>query len=330
MKRLLPFLLLFFCWISSAEAANRFLTCSVTCTITASDTTIWGTTTGGTGASVPGSSDAVILDGATCVGGVTCTATMGAGYNPTWQSITMGACTASTTGCIFDWSVNNNSVTLTSNAAFSGTGTGTRTLKMGSGTWTLNSTANSNLWNMTATTNLTLNAGSSTVLINGVSASNPRTFIGGGLTYSTLQITATGSGFVHITGANTFSNLTATAPVALQLAAPATTQTVTTLALNGTSANQVYLFTDTPDSVATLSVASNAPTMTWVGLRDITGTGGATFAATNSFDLGHNTGITITVPSTTGGGGRIIGGWLLPRYLYPTNDNDLMWLEKAA
>src|SRR3954469_16922347 len=85
-----------------AEAANRFLTCTTTCTITAADTSIWGSVSGGTGASVPSTFDDVILDAGTCVAGTTCTATMGAAYNPTWQSFTMSACTASTAGCIFE------------------------------------------------------------------------------------------------------------------------------------------------------------------------------------------------------------------------------------
>src|SRR6185369_2856541 len=141
MRQLAP-LILWLLLCLPAEAANRFLTCAVTCTITAADTTIWGTTSGGTGASVPGSSDAVILDAATCVGGVTCTATMGAGYNPTWQSITMGACTASTTGCIFDWSANNNNVTLSAATGLNNNNTGTRTLNMGAGNWTFTGVGN--------------------------------------------------------------------------------------------------------------------------------------------------------------------------------------------
>jgi len=112
MKKLFGFALLALAFLAPdlAQAANRFLTCTTACTITAADTSIWGTASGGTGASVPGSGDAVILDGNTCVGGTTCTATMGAAYNPTWQSFDMSACTASTSGCIFD--ANTNSKTM--------------------------------------------------------------------------------------------------------------------------------------------------------------------------------------------------------------------------
>src|SRR5262245_672467 len=112
-----------------ALAANRFAVCTTTCTWDGASTAMWSTTSGGgTGASVPGSGDAVILDAATCVGGTTCTITVNT--NPTIQSLTMGACTASTTGCILDFSVNNNSPTLSVVPSLSVTGTGTRNLKM--------------------------------------------------------------------------------------------------------------------------------------------------------------------------------------------------------
>lgn len=312
---------------SGVEAANRFLTCATACTITAADTTIWGTTSGGVGASVPGSGDAVILDAATCVGGVTCTATMGAAYNPTWQSITMGACTASTTGCIFDWSANNNSPILTATTGMSLSGSGTRNLKMGNGTWSITST--SGAWTATTTTNLTFNANSSTIAFASVASTNTRTFNGGSLTYNTVTVGANSSGgrFI-VAGSNTFGVLTITGQNALTLT-QSTTQVITTLNLNGSSSGQIFVSSSILDTIATISVASNAPTMTWVGFRDTTGFGGASFVATNSSNLGNNSGITITPPSTSGGG-RIIGGWLLRRDLYHDNDNNLAWLERAA
>jgi hypothetical protein len=59
------------------------------------------------------------------------------------------------------------------------------------------------------------------------------------------------------------------------------------------------------------------------------GSGGATFTATNVFGIGVTTGWSITPPSA-GGGGHIIGGWLLKRDLFPSNDDDPMWPEKVA
>ncbi len=329
MKRLTLSLIALFLLVCDASAANRFLTCNTACTITASDTTIWGTTTGGTGASVPGSSDAVILDGATCVGGTTCTATMGAGYNPTWQSITMGACTASTTGCIFDWSVNNNSPTLTASNAFSGSGTGTRNFKMGNGTWTIsNNTAASTLWTMATTTNLTFTANSSTIVFSG-NSTGTLTFNGGGLTYSTVTFNGASSrgGFI-IAGSNTIATLNVAAPNVLGFTNSTTTTVTNAFAFVGTSANPIDIQSTSFGSAATISIATGTATLTWGSVRGLTCQGGATFTASNAFDNGFNSGITITGP-TSGGGPNIIGGWLLERD-FPANDNFMALWEKAA
>lgn len=328
MKRFILLLSLLFCLWSAApvDAANRFLTCNTTCTITAADTSIWGTTTGGTGASVPGSADAVILDGATCVGGTTCTATMGAGYNPTWQSITMGACTASTAGCILDFSVNNNSITLSS--SLSSSGTGTRTLNMGNGTWTFSGVSIVFL-DFTTTTNFTFNANSSTISVTGATGSKSLT--SGGKTFNIVSISNQTNGAVTFNGGPTIATLNVTAPANLRIASSATMTITNAFTWSGTSTNQISLEATTVGTVGTISVASGSPTMSWAAVRDITFTGGATFTATNSFNNLGNTGITITAPSTSGGGPNIIGGWLTKRDLAPAaNDNTPMWLGAAA
>src|SRR6476620_2626099 len=187
MNKLFGLFLLAFAFLAPdvAQAANRFLTCATTCTITAIDTSIWGTTTGGTGASVPGASDDVILDGATCVGGTTCTATMGAGYNPTWISVTQSACTASTAGCILDLSANNNNVTVTGSNCYTNTGAGTRTINMGSGTWTCSN--NSAIYSINAS--LTYTQGASTIAFTGTGGTSSRRLTGGaGKTFNIVTV----------------------------------------------------------------------------------------------------------------------------------------------
>lgn len=312
-----------------AEAASRFAVCTTACTWDGSSTLMWSATSGGaTGASVPGSSDTVTLDASTCVGGVTCTITVNT--TVTVQSITMGACTASTTGCVLDFSANNNNVTLTANTGFSGTGTGTRTVNLGGGLWTLSATANATIWNMTTTTNLTFNANGSTISLTGNAASSTsRGFTGGSLTYNNLSVGAASSGgIVAITGANTFADIAMTGPTQLSLPG-GTTTTVTSLSITGASGSPCFLTSNSFSQNATLSDASGTDTLTWAGIRGITFQGGATFAATSSFDLGGNSGITITAP-TTGGGGVIIGGWVLRRDLGAANDNAPAWLNLAA
>lgn len=299
------FFLALACWAPDiAQAASRFLTCATTCTITAADTSIWGTTTGGTGASVPGSSDDVILDAATCVGGTTCTATFGAGYNPTWISLTMSLCTASTAGCILDASVNNNNIVLTGSTAYTNSGSGTRTLNMGNGTWTLS--GNGAIWNIAASA--TLNAGSSTLAFTGSGGtSGRRDLLGGGKTYSTVTISGSTGAAFRIQSQNTFGTLTIAGPNRFFLGGGGT-QTVTTMTnVAASSSNPVLFTTDTPATgVATISSANNW-TCDWCGFTFMTFSGGGTFSATNSLNFGANTGITISPPSG-GGGGRIIGG----------------------
>jgi hypothetical protein len=311
MKCLAALLILMFILLPvSAHAAARFLVaCTSTCTWDASTTSIWSTTSGGSGgSSVPGSGDTVTLDANSCTGGVTCTITVNTTI--TVQSITMGACTASTTGCVLDFSVNNNNVTLSvANNAFSGTGTGTRTLKMGNGTWTMNGTTAGNAaWTMSVTTNLTFNANSSTISITG-SSTSPVNFNGGGLTYNALTIGGSARGGIKISGANTFASLTITAPNSVLFPNGVTTTITNLIESSQAAANPILIASDgiTSNAVATISSA-NSPTLSWTSFKNTTWTGGGTFAATSSQDYGLNTGITITAPSSGSSGGFIIGG----------------------
>lgn len=76
------------------------------------------------------------------------------------------------------------------------------------------------------------------------------------------------------------------------------TQTLSgTISIIGTGAGPIGFMASTFNSTgAAISMASGTPTFGWCAFRDMAFSGGATFAATNSFDLGHNTGITITPP----------------------------------
>lgn len=288
-------------WPSLVHAANRFLTCNTTCTITAADTSIWGSSSGGTGASVPGSSDAVILDGATCVGGTTCTATMGAAYNPTWQTLTMGACTASTSGCILTFATNNNNITLNAtNTVLSLTGTGVRTLNMGSGTWTLSGATP--IIDTDTATNLTLSGASATISYTSASPVGARTFSTGAKTWGNIIIAANSTGYStwFINGA-TFTSLTVGAGVHLNFQ-NGHTFTITTLTMNCTTAALCLVRSQSQSTETTLALT----TANIVGMAAnlVTFTGSPT--ATSSYSLGGVTGITIVAPAA--GANRIFGG----------------------
>lgn len=281
-----------------ADAASRFLICATTCTIDSSNTLIWSATSGGaTGASVPGSADTVTLDANTCVGGTTCTATMNFGGTWTIQSFTMGACTASTTGCIFDNSVNNNNITLSlSGIALSLTGTGTRNVKLGSATYTLSGADAT--YTASTITNLTFSGASSTIRFSGA---GDRTFTSGGasLTYGTLVIdAASGAGTISV-GNSTVTTTTVAAPNYINI-----TQGQNfnggVITLSGSSGSFIGIGATSPTATATLT-ASGGSSMSWIAPNQIIFVGSPTVS--NCMNLGTtNSGITCNFTGTPIGG----------------------------
>ena len=307
---------LFLFWIAFfaldfAHAANKFAFCTTACTWDTTNTpNIWFTATGGGGSptTIPGSGDFAIFDGATCAGGLTCTITAGTDISgTTLLGFTAGACTASTTGCILDFSVNNPSFTLTNVSSFSGTGT--RKFLFGTGTWTFTSTSQGTLYDLTTTTNLDATSVLTNTIIYSGNSTVLRTFAGGGRTYGTFSILAnTARHGIVISGANTFGTLSIANGTWVQIPAGATTTISNAPTITGTSALPVsFQSSNINVGVATISVSSGTVAFDYTAFFGITGTGGATFTATNSYDLGRNTNIGFPAWSA-GGGGRIIGG----------------------
>lgn len=256
----------------------------------AATTTNWASSSGGaSGSPVPTSADDVIFDAAS--GGGTCTPTV----DITIRSLTCGAFTGT-----IDWSANNKNVTLNLvTSGFNGSGTGTRTINMGNGTWTIAG----NLFSFSTATNLTFNANSSTLIFSGGLA-GLITFATGGKTFNNVTLNASTGGY-SLTGAGTISGTFTTNNCSV-LFPSATTFTIGTWVKSSSSASPVSFLAGTAGSVATISSANTPAAMDWMAIRSITFTGGGTFVAPNSFDLGGNTGVTITAPS--GGAARMIGG----------------------
>ncbi len=337
MRRYLLPLLFFLLWLDPANAASCFWVGG-----TATWNTVntggggtggikWASTTGGSiaclavsgpNAGVPGPSDTVTFDGSSGGG----TVTVNFGSTITVQSITCGAFTGT-----LDFSTNNNSVTLSSGTGFSYTGAGTRTINMGSGTWTFTGVS-SNLINGTTTTGLTLSSASALLVFTATTASSRGIRPASGATHASLTVSAnTGGGTFSVSAlstAQTFTSVSAIGPNCIVLPNGVTTTITNAMSISGSSSGELLFISDITGNTATVSSA-NSHTFTWSAFRDLTFSGGGSPTATNSFDLGHNSGITITAP-VVGGGGRVIGGWLLRRDLYPANDNDPMWLEKSA
>lgn len=187
---------------------------------------------------------------------------------------------------------NNFNVTLAGQVTL--TGSTTRALTMGSGLWTLQ-TLTGTIWNA-ASTGLTFSAGPIKILAPSAPTGN-RTFAGGGLTYGTVEWGAEGAtSTLIVTGANTFGTLQVdadTAPRTLTLPA-STTQTATTISLNGAAGNLLTVNSSAPGTQATLSQTVGVVAATFLSLQDQAATGGAAFAATSSVNVSNNSGWTIT------------------------------------
>lgn len=299
MKRIiLAFLFASIAWLASEQAfaANRFAVCSTTCTWDASSTAMWAATSGGaTGATAPGTSDAVIFDASTCVGGTTCTITLNAPSNV--QSISSGACTASTAGCIIENSVNNSSITLSASAGWNNSGTGTRTVKLGSATYTMNNaTCSSNLWNWTTQTNLTLTPGTSTLNFSGTYTGTTSCSFGfGAATYATVSFSGAGNR-TGLTFGGSFGTLNFTAPGSWYVGAATTVATIN-IAASNSSPFLITSATTTPIAVTLTSAASLA----CVGIHAITFV--TTTPSFTGWDFGQNTNIGVPTSCTGGGGG---------------------------
>jgi hypothetical protein len=109
---------------------------------------------------------------------------------------------------------------------------------------------------------------------------------------------------VALNSSFTVSTLTISSPNYVQLQ-NGKTFTVTTLNIAGSSSGQtIGIITDVIGVAATISSSSNQ-TITWASVRDLTCSGGGTFTANNSFNLGNDTGITINAPSAGGGSGML-------------------------
>lgn len=145
-----------------------------------------------------------------------------------------------------------------------------------------------NSWFMSISTNATVNASGSTVSMNSASS---KTFNGGGLTFGILV--QGGAGRLTIASSNTFEDISNTVQPATVRLTAGTTQTVGAFSLSGTSGNLITLDTTVAGTRATLSDASGTVSVSFVSIKDINATGGATWdalTANGNVDAGNNLG----------------------------------------
>ncbi|WP_456777733.1 hypothetical protein [Bradyrhizobium sp. USDA 3315] len=255
----------------------------------------WVSSSGGTdyGQTVPSSADNATFD-ANSGGG---TVTVNFGGTISLVGLTMGAFTGT-----FDNSVNNNNITCSgATNPFNLSGTGTRTIKLGTATYAI--THGGGSWQMGTTTNLTFQGSSAAIVFTG--GAGGKTFNGGSQTYGALTLGSTpGTGILFINGSNTFGTFAVTAPCFVQLQSASTTTLTGAVTIVGSSSSQIGISAEDNNTTATLALAGGS-TFQWCGFRGVIFTGSPTI--TSSFDLGNNSGATISGPSSGGGSAGVIG-----------------------
>jgi hypothetical protein len=299
------------------------------------NTANWSATSGGAGgASVPGAADDVTIDGNS--GSPTITTN----YNASVISVTINAaaatlslggtltCSGAITLTAGTFTTNNNDVTATS---LSSSNSNTRTINLGSSTVTLSGSSLS--WNSASNTNLTLNAGTSTIILSAAAAglysgSNLTPFSGN--TFYNVSFTSTGAGTRVISGANTFNNITVSAPAAAgvaQLTFDARQTINGTLSTTGTAGNRRVWFRGATYGLAQTLTINSAPSLTDADFRDIYVVGtAAPISGTRIGDLRGCRGITFDTPKTVywnlaGAQNWSANGWATTSTGTPSTDN---------
>jgi hypothetical protein len=178
---------------------------------------------------------------------------------------------------------------------FSSNNTNVRTINFGSSTITC-ATGGVNI-SAATTLNCTFNAGTSQITLSGSSA----VLDGGGLTFYNVSFTNTSATTYPISGANTFNNLTITAPASagLMQCTFAANQTITgTLTVAGaTAVRRIFVRSNTLGTTRTLTVGTLSATD--CDFRDITIAGTAAGSSpTRAGDCGGNSGITFPAAKT--------------------------------
>lgn len=274
--------------------ANRFWVGGTT-TWDTTTTANWSTTSGGSsGASVPGSADVAIFDGGSGAAVITASSSL--------NGITLAGITLTGTGNFIGTLDLSGSTGFTIAGTFSISGSGVRVVTLGSGTFHCKG-SNSNCWDATTTTGLTFSGASSTIIIDNGSANTSSTFVGGGLAYGTITVSArTVNQAVNFTGANTIGTLNLAGPLRISIAASTITNIGT---ITGSSTALIYWGPSSSTAIPVTLTLTNSGLASWVAFANSTFATG-TLTATNSFDLGGNSG-TLSISGPTVGGGGIIG-----------------------
>lgn len=191
--------------------------------------------------------------------------------------------------------LNTNNYSVTSTTLTSSTTTYARNITLGTSTLTLTGTSPVTL----VATNLTTSMASSTIVCNSTSSF---TFAGGGLTFGTVNFSATSGSSITMTGANTFSNIniTRSASSNLRLLSVSNNITITGTLNFGAPVNATYrIFVYSANILSRVTITAAAiSNFTDVDFRDIAGAGTATWSGTRIGDCSNNSNITFNAAKT--------------------------------
>jgi len=182
---------------------------------------------------------------------------------------------------------NNMNVTC---GIFSSNNSNTRTITMGTGTWTLTGTGT--VWNTATVTNLTLNPGTSTIIINDASAAS-KTFSSGVATFYDVLLTGVGTGTFILgaeTATTTFNNIEIdTPPHTVQVYAGKTLR-VGSLSISGTYGALNTIRSTTGGTPWNITSPSSVVSANYISLQDSVASGSIFYAGADSVDVSGNTG----------------------------------------
>ncbi len=147
----------------------------------------------------------------------------------------------------------------------------------------------------------TIIPGESTIKLTDAT-STTKIFAGGSQTYNNIWMA--GGGNYQINGSNTFKNFKVDNPPHVIYFNGSSTTTVESLTVSGTPGN-LNIFKNTSDGKAwTINDASGQNILDYVSIQDSIATGGATFQALNSINLGSNMGWIFGIERHAGGKAR--------------------------
>lgn len=316
--------------MQSATAANalNFNFTTGTYAITISGTGTFGNLnfTGFTG-TLAGASPCSVFGSLTLVSGMTYTSTGAVtfGATSTGKTITVAGKTLGATtfnGAGGDWTlqdafVSSGAITLTNGAlntnnqtisstTFVYSGTGTASLTLGTSVLTLSGTGTA--WSFATATGLTFSGASASIILSD-NSTTAKTFAGGGYTYGSLQIGATGGSTAiatyTFTGANTFNAFSSTKSVASTITLPASTTTTFKLfTVSGSLGNLITLQSSTSGTRATLNYTGlGVVSVDYLAIKDNNATSVLTwYAGAHSTNTSNNLGWVFTAPPSPGGG----------------------------